>query len=69
MGFSVAALSVLSILLAVKVEGSLVGAGRSDIGDTTDTSGTGPLAGDRAWLGYRGEERREEMAATIGPVP
>lgn len=65
-GLSVAALSELA---AVKCEASLCGPGLSDIEDDAATSCVADLPGDWAWLGYTGDERREESEATIDPGP
>ena len=65
-GLNVAALSELA---AVKCEASLCVPGLSDAADDTATSGVAGLPGDWAWLGYTGEERREEIEATIDPGP
>lgn len=65
-GLRVAALSELA---AVMCEASLCVPGLSDAVDDTATSGVAGLPGDWTWLGYTGEERREDSEATIDPGP
>ena len=62
-------MAALSELCAVKCEASRCGPGLSDIGDGAALSVMAELPDDWAWLGYTGEERREESEATIDPGP
>lgn len=58
--------AALSELCAVKCEASRCGPGLSDNGDGAALSA---MPDDWAWLGYTGEERREESEAIIDPGP